>query len=214
MEQMREVDATYRSLGRRAVWDAVSFASFQGWESTIRRRAVARLQLQPGDRVLDVACGRGSNLPYLRRVVGERGQIVGIDYSETMLAGAQQLVRRNGWTNVDLVKGDAADMQFRKEFDGALTVLSLTVIPRWQDALQQMAGAVRPGRRIVAVEASWGSGWRRVWNPWLRLLSRVTAGDLGRDIPAEFRRSLMSVQKEAVSLSTAYILTGTVPQPS
>ena len=72
-EELQHIEAVYRRIGRRWLYNVLSFAGFQGWESIIRRRTVARLQLRPGDAVLDVACGRGANLPYIVRAVGTQG---------------------------------------------------------------------------------------------------------------------------------------------
>jgi ubiquinone/menaquinone biosynthesis C-methylase UbiE len=63
VEELQRMRKAYRRLAGRWAWNVLSLAGFQGAEARIRRRAVARLQLQPGDAVLDVACGRGSNFP-------------------------------------------------------------------------------------------------------------------------------------------------------
>src|SRR5438128_11106092 len=55
----------------------------------IRPRAVNRLDLKFGDRVLEVGCGTGRNLPFLSRAVGPDGRVYGIDLSEGMLAEAR-----------------------------------------------------------------------------------------------------------------------------
>ena len=210
-ESLQRVESTYRRIGRRWAWNLISLISFQGWEPIIRKRVVARLHLHPGNSVLDVACGRGSNLPYLVQAVGTAGRVVGLDYSSTMLAGAEELVRREGWTNVELVRGDAANIDFDSDFDGAVCTLSLSVIPRWQEAMDGMVAAVRPGKRVVVMDGRWGTGLKRLWNPYLRLMSRLTASDLGRDIPGECRRRLNDVREEGISLSTAFLVSGVVP---
>src|SRR5215472_10375480 len=45
----------------------------------IRARAVRRLGLQRGDRVLEVGCGTGRNFPHLVRAVGRTGHVYGVD---------------------------------------------------------------------------------------------------------------------------------------
>ena len=53
----------------------------------LRRRAAARLDLKPGNRVLEIGCGTGRNLPFLREAVGRSGKVYGVDLSTGMLRG-------------------------------------------------------------------------------------------------------------------------------
>lgn len=75
-----------------------------------RRRTVALLGDIRGATVLDVGCGTGSNFPLLVDAVGETGRVIGLDYSTGMLRMAQERIRRNGWRNVSLVRGDAVTL--------------------------------------------------------------------------------------------------------
>ncbi len=208
---LERVDRAYRRLGRRWAWNALAFAGFQGWESTIRRRAVTRLELQPGATVLDVACGRGSNFPYLQRVIGDGGRVVGVDYSATMLAGAQALAKERQWANVGLVRADASQMHFKTQFDGAICTIAMSVIPRWRESIRAMVEAVRPGGRVAVVDGRLGTGLRRFGNPYARFFASITAAELGRDIPGECRALLVDAHEESVFIGTYYIVSGRVP---
>jgi SAM-dependent methyltransferase len=73
----------------------------------LRARLADRLALSPGDTVVDMGCGTGANLPYLRERVGPSGTVVGVDVTRPMLARARRLVDRRGWGNVHVVQGDA-----------------------------------------------------------------------------------------------------------
>jgi SAM-dependent methyltransferase len=72
-----------------------------------RARAVAALDLSPGDTVVEMGCGTGANLPHLRRAVGPGGHVVGIDLTGPLLARARERIAREGWANVHVVQGDA-----------------------------------------------------------------------------------------------------------
>ena len=72
-----------------------------------RAKAVDRLELQPGQHVLEIGCGTGRNLPFLSRAVGPHGHVYGVDLSPGMLARARELCQRNDWRNVALIEGDA-----------------------------------------------------------------------------------------------------------
>jgi ubiquinone/menaquinone biosynthesis C-methylase UbiE len=55
------------------------------------------LALQPGQRVVDLACGTGGNVVDIARVVAP-GEVIGVDYSEGMLAEARERVQSEGVT--------------------------------------------------------------------------------------------------------------------
>jgi ubiquinone/menaquinone biosynthesis C-methylase UbiE len=73
-----------------------------------RAAAADALALEPGDTVLEMGCGTGANLPYLRERVGPEGQVIGVDLTSGMLDVARERVERRGWANVSLVRADAS----------------------------------------------------------------------------------------------------------
>jgi SAM-dependent methyltransferase len=68
-------------------------ALFQEWAP----RVVAAAQLQPGHRVLDVACGTGVPARAAASCVGSTGAIVGLDPNPGMLAVAARLAPGVEW---------------------------------------------------------------------------------------------------------------------
>lgn len=95
----------------------------------IRRRAVARLELKPGDRVLEVGCGTGRNFRQLTAAVGATGEIVGVDFTPAMLAVARRQCQRQGWKNVELLEHDAASYELPVPVDGVLFSLPTPSCP-------------------------------------------------------------------------------------
>lgn len=58
--------------------------------------AVRALKLQPGDTVLELACGTGINFSLFQQYIGPTGQIIGVDLTDAMLDQAQKRVARQG----------------------------------------------------------------------------------------------------------------------
>lgn len=155
MPGLAEVAATYRFWGRHPfLYAAQDYVTFLGRPRMVRAASVGALACGPGDRVLEVGCGTGRNLPYLVRAVGRKAHVVGFDYSREMLDAAARLARARGWCQVEFVQGNAAALPVTGSFDGVLGVLAMSAIPDWQRA--RWSG----GRSRIRC-ARWSPGLRR-----------------------------------------------------
>jgi S-adenosylmethionine-diacylgycerolhomoserine-N-methlytransferase len=143
-----------------------------------RRRAVAALGLKPGDVVLEIGAGTGRNLPYLLQAVGPTGAVIGVDASAGMLAEAEKLVEREGWSNVQLLRQDAAALEIDREVDAVLFSLSYSALPEPRPALAAAWQRLRPGGRVVVMDLGLTEGgFARLLDPIARLLLKFTPGD-------------------------------------
>ena len=118
----------------------------------LRKKAVQRLDLEPGETVLEIGCGTGRNLPLLCETVGDDGQVIGVDASSGMLARAQQWVTHHHRQNVRLLQQDAAELTLLDQVDAVLFSLSYSVLPDRETVLQKAWEALRPDGRLVIVE--------------------------------------------------------------
>ncbi|OAQ52102.1 hypothetical protein HTG_14055 [Natrinema mahii] len=73
----------------------------------LRRRAAAACRLEPGDTVVEMGCGTGANLPYLREQVGPEGTVIGIDFTRPVLERARAATA--DYDNVHVLQGDATE---------------------------------------------------------------------------------------------------------
>ena len=84
----------------------------------LRRRAVAACRLDAGDTVVEMGCGTGANLPYLRGAVGPEGTVIGVDFTREVLDRARAHTRE--YENVHLVRGDATAAPIPEGVDAVL----------------------------------------------------------------------------------------------
>jgi len=112
--------------------------------------AIALLDLQPTDRVLEVGFGHGRTLARVASTL-TRGVAVGIDHSEAMVRAATRRcgrLLRDG--RVVLQCGDSARLPFPDgHFDKAYAVHTIYFWPQPSDHLKEIHRVLRPGGRIV-----------------------------------------------------------------
>jgi ubiquinone/menaquinone biosynthesis C-methylase UbiE len=144
-----------------------------------RKKATDRLNLKPGSHVLEIGCGTGRNLPFLSQAVGPTGRVYGADLSPGMLAKAQDLCNRNGWTNVDLIECDAAEFRAPVPLDGVMFGLSYNTMPHHLTVLREAWNQLRPGGRLVIMDAKLppGLGGRLILPFSLWLMKRTMLGN-------------------------------------
>jgi ubiquinone/menaquinone biosynthesis C-methylase UbiE len=106
-----------------------------------------------GKTVLDVGCGTGRNFPFLRARVGGSGRVIGVDYSEGMLDEARARIAREGWSNVEVRRDDAAKLERVDEpVDAIVSVWCLGIVHDLEAALHRALDLLRPGGRIAIMD--------------------------------------------------------------
>lgn len=162
--------------------DLIASGSSDHHERTVLPGVERLLDLQPGERFLDVACGQGVLLDHLSRRP-DHGPLVGVDASPTLIEAA----RRNLGDQAALVVGDARDLPGVMEaenlapFDAAACVLALMNIDDLDAVTRGLSACLRPGGRLVAV----------ILHPAFRSPQTTAWGwtdDARTGMPVQFRR--------------------------
>jgi len=118
-----------------------------------RRKTVRRLNLKPGQRVLEVSVGTGSNLPLMADHLGLEGGMVGLDISSAMLRQCRRKLRPQR-VKADLVLGEASHLPFREgAFDTVFHHGGLAEFGDRRGAIEDMFRVARPGAKIVICDA-------------------------------------------------------------
>lgn len=211
----RRAERTYGFWGRSRLYGPATFVTFLGREAAIRRRCVEALELPSGARVLDLCCGTGRNHRHLEEVVGPTGRITGVDLTQEMLDGARRQADRHGWSNVELIRADAAAVELPPaSFDGALSTLGLSVVPDFEQAIARAVASLRPGGRLVICDAVPFSSSIRIVNPLIeRVYRRLAVWNPDADLIGALERHTEDVQVQWMNGGSVYIATGTKRTP-
>ncbi len=143
-----------------------------GQDPRWRRFLVARLDLQPNARVLDVATGTGAVALELVRQHG--CSVVGVDRSADMLAVARARIAARGLAaRIELHEGRAEALPFA---DASFDALTVTYLLRYVDdpaaTLRELARVVRPGGTVAMLEfgVPQSGAARALWELYVRLV--------------------------------------------
>ncbi|MFQ5468502.1 MAG: methyltransferase domain-containing protein, partial [Kiloniellaceae bacterium] len=118
-------------------------AIFGAWASPVADAA----GIEAGKRVLDVACGTGVLAREAFRRVGQKGQVVGVDLNEGMLAVAARTEPKVEWR-----QGDAEHLPFEDaSFDVVVSQFALMYFPDRVAALREMWRVLAPDGRLAVV---------------------------------------------------------------
>ena len=111
-----------------------------------RLQAIQRMNIQPGERVLEVGVGTGINLS----LYPKQATVTGIDFSSSMLEKARERAARKGLRSMRLLQMDAADLKFADDsFDIVYAPYLISVVPDPVKVAQEMRRVCRPGGRII-----------------------------------------------------------------
>ena len=149
-----------------------------GLDGRWRRFAADCAGLEPGDAAVDVCCGTGDLALAVRRRIGPSGRVVGVDFSERMLAAA-----RSKEPTVEWLAADALDLPFSDgEFVAATCGFGVRNLPDARAGFAEMARVVAPRGRVVCLELTEAPAplrpASRLWTDRaVPLLGRLVAGD-------------------------------------
>ncbi|HEY0703652.1 MAG TPA: methyltransferase domain-containing protein [Candidatus Acidoferrales bacterium] len=136
--------------GMKATWSAGDFGQIARYSAEEGANFIARLPIQAGMTVLDVACGTG-NLAIPAARAGAR--VTGVDIAENLLAQARERAAAENLA-IDFRYGDAEQLAFAdNSFDMVVSMYGAMFAPRPELVAAELARVVRPGGLIAM--ANW-----------------------------------------------------------
>jgi len=136
---------------QQAIWSEGDFAMVASIVHYGAETLAESLQILPGEKVLDVACGSGNAaLAAARRAWGNT---VGADFVPALLERGRERAAAER-LQVEFVEADAQDLPFAdSEFDVAMSIFGVMFAPDQEKAASELLRVVRPGGRVGV--ASW-----------------------------------------------------------
>ena len=125
-------------------------------DSYWRKVAANKANIQAGDRVLDVCCGTGKLTISLAELVGNDGEVLGLDFCESMLTKAQENINSTPYQKrITLLQGNALHLPFPdNSFDCVTIGFGLRNVADIEKTLSEMYRVVKPKGAVLSVELS------------------------------------------------------------
>lgn len=118
-------------------------------------KALELLEVQAGDRVLDIACGRGKS-SFIAQCLYPDSNVVGIDLVDEHVQVAQTLFNRTDQLSYQV--GNAQQLRFPDEsFERVVCIEAAFHFPDRAEFLRQAYRVLRPGGRLVVIDFAWNS---------------------------------------------------------
>ncbi|MEE4197452.1 MAG: arsenite methyltransferase [Bacteroidales bacterium] len=102
--------------------------------------------IKKGHHVLDLGSGAGNDCFVARSIVGEKGKVTGIDFTEAMTEKALVNNQKLGYPNVEFIQGDIEAMPLPDDsFDVVISNCVLNLVPDKEKAFQEIYRVLKPG---------------------------------------------------------------------
>ena len=158
----------------RARWEAAAMgwearrAVFQGGAQAVSMRMIDLLDLQPGQRIVELAAGVGDTGLLAAELVAPGGSVLITDGAEAMVAAARRRAAELGARNVEARQMEAEWIDLpTASVDGVLCRWGYMLLADPETALRETRRILRPGRSVVL--AAWTDPDA---NPWMTAINR------------------------------------------
>jgi arsenite methyltransferase len=112
-------------------------------------------RLTPGERVLDIGSGAGTDSLVAAQMVGSDGHVTGIDMTAAMLAKARGAAAEMGVANVTFIEAEAEQLPFTDEsFDVVVSNGVIDLIPDKDAVFAEISRVLAPGGRIQVADVT------------------------------------------------------------
>jgi arsenite methyltransferase len=124
-------------------------------------------RIKEGDTVIDLGSGAGNDAFVARKIVGEKGRVIGIDFTEAMIEKARANADKLGFNNVEFRQGDIENMPVTtNKADVIVSNCVLNLVPNKHKVFSEIYRTLKPGAHFsisdIVLEGELPEKWKQV----------------------------------------------------
>jgi ubiquinone/menaquinone biosynthesis C-methylase UbiE len=154
---------------QRYGWDRAAVYYENSWQQQLKPaqdKLLEMVNLQPGEKLIDIACGTGLVSFPAAEKLGPNGFVLATDISDAMVKICTETAKERNVNKIQFKRMDAEDLDVpNEEYDVSLCALGLMYVPDPIKALKEMYRVTKRGGRAAA--AVWGQrdhcGWAEIF---------------------------------------------------
>lgn len=160
-------------------------------------------QIKEGDTVIDLGSGAGNDAFIARKIVGDKGKVLGIDFTEAMINKARANAAKVGYTNVEFRTGDIEDMPVTSNYaDVIVSNCVLNLVPNKHKVISEIFRVLKPGAHFsisdIVLSDTLPAKWKEVAELYAGCVSGAIKKEEYLSIIKEAGFTSITVQKEKV----------------
>ena len=134
-------------------------------------------RIKEGDTVIDLGSGAGNDAFIARKITGEKGRVIGIDFTEAMISRAKENAAKLGLTNVEFRQGDIEDMPVTSnKADVIVSNCVLNLVPNKHKVFSEIYRGLKPGGHFTISDIVLEGGLPEKWRQVAELYAGCVAG--------------------------------------
>ncbi len=148
-------------------------------------------KIKQGNTVIDLGSGAGNDAFIARRMVGENGKVLGIDFTEAMIFKARENAEKLKFNNVEFRLGDIDDMPVTSNYaDVIVSNCVLNLVPNKHKVISEIFRVLKPGGHFsisdIVLEGELPAKWKKV----AELYAGCVSGAIQREVYLEIIETL------------------------
>ena len=158
-------------------------------------------KIRSGDTVIDLGSGAGNDAFIARKIVGENGKVLGIDFTEAMIAKARTNAEKLGYNNVEFRLGDIDEMPVTSNYaDVIVSNCVLNLVPNKHKVISEIFRVLKPGAHFsisdIVLEGALPAKWKEVAELYAGCVSGAVQKQVYLEMIEEAGFKNVTLQKE------------------